>query len=201
MTIVEMMVAISIFIIGMAGFSLLFIRTWRINKYTLEMGQSSMNVSQGVKQMVNYIRGTRQGDDGSYPLKSAANNDLVLYADYDKDNTTERIHFYKSGQNILMGVTDPTNTMPKTYPSGDQSVVTIAKNIVNDASTPIFYFYDTNYYGGASQAPMAMPATVSDIRIVKMYLQINIDPFRAPDNINMESFAEIRNLSDYDRLK
>jgi len=201
MTIVEMLVAIFIFTIGIAGFTLLFSRTWRVNKYTLEMGQSSIAVSQGVKQIVNYVRGARQGDDGSYPLKSAANNDLVLYSDYDKDNVTERLHFYKSGQDILMGVTNPTTIMPKSYPVSDQQILTIAKYIVNDASTPIFYFYDKDYYGGATQNPLATPATVSDVRIIKIYLHINIDPYRTPDNIEMESLVKIRNINDYDRLK
>jgi len=201
MTLIEMMVAIAIFTLGIAGFTLLFSKTWQTNSYTLEMGQSTMVVSQGVNTMVDYIRRSRQGDDGSYPVVSADDNDLVLYSDYNKDGVTERLHFYKSGQSVLMGVTNPTNTMPKTYPAGDQKVVAIAGHIVNNSSTPFFYYYDNSYSGGTGQNPLDTPATVSDIRLVKVYLQININPNRAPDNIQMQSFAELRNLNDYNQIQ
>jgi Tfp pilus assembly protein PilV len=201
MTIVELMVAISIMLIGMAGFTLLFIRTWNSNSYTLEMGQSSMAVSQGVNKMSDYIRGAGQSDNGSYPIVSAQNFDLVLYGDYDKDGTTERLHFYKNNQDILMGVTEPAAAMPRTYPAGDQETITIASRIVNTASEPIFYYYNKDYPGDAAHNPMSTPASVSSIRLVKIHLKININPNRAPDNIEMQTFVEMRNLNDYDRIQ
>lgn len=202
MTIVELLVAITILLIGMEGFTLLFINTWKNNSYTLEMGQSSMAVSQGVSKAVNYIRGARQGDDGSYPVKSANGNELVIYSDYDKDGVTERLRFYKDGQNVMVGVRNPSGTMPKTYQSGDEEVATIAKSIVNTTNEPIFYYFDKNFAGDeSSNPPLATPATVSNIRAVKIHLKINIDPNRAPDNVEMQSFVEMRNLNDYDRLK
>jgi hypothetical protein len=150
--------------------------------------------------MVNYIRGTRQADNGAYPIKSADDNDLVVYSDYDKDTITERLHFYKSGQNILMGATNPTSSMPRTYPAGDQQTIAIANYIINDSDTPIFYYYNKDYPGDAVNNPLSTPASISDIRLVRIYLKINITPNRAPDNIEMQSFVELRNLNDYDRL-
>lgn len=200
LTLVETLIAIAIFAIGMEGFTLLFINAWKNNSYTLEMGQSSMAVSQGVNTIVGYLRSTRQSDSGTYPIKSATDNDLVVYSDYDRDSVTERLHFYKSGQDILMGVTNPTATMPKTYPAADEAVITIARRIVNLDNEPIFYYYDKNYAGGAAQLPLATPANVSDIRLMKIHLKINIDPNRAPDNIELQTFVEMRNLNDYDRI-
>lgn len=201
MTIIEMMVAITIFTLGIAGFSLFFTRVWQANSYTLEMGQSAMAVSQGVNQIIEHIRGARQSDGGTYPIVSADDNDLVLYADYDKDSTVERLHIYKSGTDILMGVTDPINTVPKSYPAGDDSTVTVAQRIVNETSSPIFYYYDKTYDGSAGQVPMSAPINESGVRLVKIHLYINIDPNRAPDNIEMQSFVEIRNLNDYNNAE
>jgi prepilin-type N-terminal cleavage/methylation domain-containing protein len=198
MTLVEMMVAIAILTIGMGGFTLLFSKAWTINSFTLEMGQASMIVSQGINKMGGYIRGARQGDDGAYPIKSVSDNDLVIYSDYDKDGITERLHFYKSGQTILMGIRDPSGTMPKTYASGDQQTILIANYIVNDASAPIFRYYNKNYPGDTSNNPLVVPISVSDVRLMKIFLKININPNRAPDNIETQSFVEIRNLNDYD---
>lgn len=200
MTIIEMMVAIAIFTIGITGFTLLFSKVWQGNSYTLEMGQSSMAVSQGVNTMMNYIRGSRQADNGSYPLISASNNDLSLYSDFDKDGVTERLHFYKNGSQIIMGYRKPSNGMPKTYANGDQATRVIADHIVNDSNTPVFHYFNNNYPGDTANNPLHAPATVSDVRLVKIYLQININPNRAPDNIQMQSFVELRNLNDYDRL-
>lgn len=194
MTIVETLVAIAIFAIGIEGFTLLFMRAWQSNSYTLEMGQSAMAVSQGVNKITGYIRGASQSDNGSYPVKSANDNDLVLYSDYDKDTVIERLHFYKSGQSVLMGVREPTGTMPITYASGDENIITIADHIINDVSNPIFQYYNQDYPGDTTNNPMSTPASVSAVRMVRIHLYVNINPNRAPDNIEMQTFVELRNL-------
>ncbi len=194
MTIIEMIVAIAIFTIGMEGFTILFVRAWQNNAYTIEMGQSAMIISQSVNKIVGHIRGARQADNGSYPIVSAGDNDLVLYADYDKDDKAERLHFYKSNQDVLMGVREPSGSMPVTYASGDENVVKVASHIINDVNTPIFEYYGQNYPSTAT--PMSTPASVASVRMVKIHLHINVNPNRAPDNIEMQSFVELRNLND-----
>lgn len=194
-TLVEVLVSIGIFSIAMSGLTALFINMWKNNKYSMELGQSVMVVSQGLGKMGHYIRGARQSDNGSYPIVSASDNDLVLYSDYDKDNVTERLHIYKSGTNVLLGVRDPSGTMPKTYASGDAETITLASSIINNSSHPIFEYFDENY-PLISTDPIATPASVSRVKLVRVYLQINIDPNNAPDNVEMESFIDIRNLND-----
>ncbi|HRY82722.1 MAG TPA: prepilin-type N-terminal cleavage/methylation domain-containing protein [Candidatus Moranbacteria bacterium] len=203
LTLIEMMMAIAIFTIGIAGFTLLFSRTWKSNSYVLEMGQSSMAASQGVNKIVNYIRKTKQADDGAYPIKSASSNDLVIYSDYDKDGIAERLHFYKSGQNILMGATNPTTTLPKSYPSGDQETITLVSSVTNASDEPIFYYYNKDYPGDSTNNPLSSPVTshLAEIRLVKIYVEINTNPNRGPENIKIQSFVEMRNLSDYDRVQ
>lgn len=203
LTLVEMLMAIAIFTMGIAGFTLLFSKTWKTNSYVLEMGQSSMNASQGVNKIVDYIRRTKQADDGAYPIKSADGNDLVLFSDYDKDGATERLHFYKSGSNILMGVTNPTVTLPKTYPASDQQVITLISNVVNASDEPIFYYYNKDYPGDIVNNPLTTPVAshLVDIRLMKIFLEVNTNPNKLPSNIKIQSFAEMRNLNDYDRVQ
>jgi hypothetical protein len=202
MTLLEMMVAISIFTIAILGFTLLFMRSWKMNSYTIEMGQSSLAVSQGTSKMVGYLRKVRQADNGANPIQSASGSDLVVFSDYDKDGITERLHFYLQNSQVKMGITKPTTGIPKTYPSGDQQTVLLADRIVNTGSEPIFYYYNTNYPADTTNNPINMatnPTTV--IRLIKIFLKINIDPNRAPDNIETQSFVELRNLNDYDRMQ
>jgi len=201
MTLVEVMISIVIMLIAIAGFSLLFIKSWHMNSYAVEMGQSSFAVSQGVNTMVGYLRKVRQGDDGSYPIISASDNDLVVYSDYNRDGITERLHFYLQGNQIKLGITSPTNGMPKSYPAGDQITQILASSIVNTASEHLFSYYDTNYPADTVNNPVATPVGVSSVRLIKIFLKINIDPNKAPDNIQTESFVELRNLNDYDRIK
>lgn len=201
MTIIEMLIAIAIFTIGIGGFSLLFVKSWQGNSYVYEMGQSSIMASQGVNEVVGYLRKARQGDDGSYPVRSATDNDLVIFSDYDKDGITERLHFYKNGNQLLMGWRKPSGSLPKTYAAGDQGSKTISDGIVNNGSTPIFYYYNKDYPGDQANNPVATPANSPDIRLIKVLLKVNIDPNRAPDNIEVSSFVELRNLNDYDRVK
>lgn len=199
LTLIELMMAMVILVIGMGGVSLLFMKVWKNNAYTLETGRASMAASQGIEKIVSYLRSARQGDNGAYTIQSADDNEFTLYADYDKDEIAERLHIYKSGSSILMGVTDPAATFPITYPSGDQQIITVVTNVVNGSDAPIFYYYDNQYAGDPDDEPIDTPAVSSDVRLVKIYLQISIKPGSVPNNIEMQSFVEMRNLNDYDR--
>jgi len=203
LSLIETIAAIAIFTIGIGGFTLLFSRTWKTNSNLLEIGQSSMQASQGVSKMVDYIRKTKQADDGAYPVKSANNNDLVIFSDYDRDGSTERLHFYKSGQDILLGITDPTLTLPKTYPTNDQKTITLVSNVMNEVDQPIFYFFNKEYPGDEANNPLIAPVVdhLADIRLIKIYIEVNTNPDRFPRNIGIQSFVEMRNLNDYDRIE
>lgn len=197
MSLIEMLIAIAIFTIGIQGFSMLFVNSWKSNSYIFEMGQASSTVSEGLNRIVKYIRMARQSDDGSYAVKSANDNDLVIFADYNKDDVAERLHFYLEDGQIKMGITVPTGSYPKTYPNGDQEIITIVNNIVNNSEEPIFYYFNKDYPNDQENNPVSTPADVSEVRLVKIYLKINIDINRGPENIEMQSFVELRNLNDY----
>lgn len=200
MTFVEMMIAIGIFTMGMAGVSMLLINSLSYNKYNIEMGQTALAVSQSVNEMARYIREARQADNGAYPVVSADDNDVVFYGDYDRDGVTERIHLYKSGTDIVLGIREPSGGFPVTYASGDGTTRVVAQRIVNTGSQPIFYYYDSDYPEDSVNNPIATPATVPDVRLVKIDLYMNIDPNHAPDNVSIQTFAEMRNLNDHDRF-
>lgn len=201
MTLIEMLLAIAIFAIGIQGFTYLFLNSWKSNAYILELGQASSAVSSGLDQMVRYIRMARQGDDGSYAIKSADKNDLVIFSDYNKDGIAERLHFYLQSGQVKMGITNPTGGVPKTYPAEDQQTTIIADKIVNDAATPLFYYFNKDYPGDQVNNPVATPADAANIRLVKIFLQININPNKGPENVQMQSFVELRNLNDYSGIR
>ena len=201
---VETLVAIGLLLLGTQATVLIFSKTMKSKSYSMEMGKSAFVVSRSVSDLTQYLRRTRQSDAGLYPIVTADDNDLVFYSDYDKDGDTERLHVYFTGatDTVSMGVREPSFTVfPPTYAAGDGETFTLAEHIVNDpVNDPMFSYYNKDYPGDTDHNPVATPAVVSEIRLVKIFLKINIDPNNAPDNIQQETFVELRNLNDYDRI-
>jgi len=188
MSLIEAVIAIGIFTIGIEGFSLLFVKTWKQNSFIIEKGTASMAASQGVQKTVDVIRKARQADNGAYPIISANENDLVIYSDIDKDGVTERVHYYLSGGALKTGITDPAG-LPPVYPAGDQIVNDVSKYVVN-TSTPVFSYYDSG------NNLLTTPANVNEVRMVKVHLETNANPAHFPNNVDFQSFAAVRNLKD-----
>lgn len=200
MTLVEMLVAIGVVLIVMEGFSFLLIRTWETNKFILEEGLASAAVSRSTNKMVIQLRGVQQADNGDYPIASGDDFDLVFYGDIDDDGVVEKVHYFLdlATDQLKQGVSNPLATNPVTYPAGDSTVTIIANYIVNENTDPAFYYYNANYPSDVVNNPLTTPATVGAIQMIRVHLLINIDPIRAPNNVNMESFVDLRNLNIYE---
>ena len=198
MTLIEMMMAIFIFTLGILGFTYMFGQVWKMNGFTLEEGQDAMKASQAVDNLVVELRRASQSATGAYPLVSGTSTDLVMYVDVDNDGVVERVHYYYDlahGQ-LKKGITKPSGS-PASYPDGDQTTTVFVDNVFNTATDPIFYYYNSSYPGDAAHNPLSVPINPADVRLIKVLLFINIRPVTAPDNIKVESFAELRNINDY----
>jgi prepilin-type N-terminal cleavage/methylation domain-containing protein len=198
MSLVEMLVAIAIFSIGIAGFTALFVNSWRSNSFIVEEGQTNQIATRAVDSIVKNLRKIRQSDNGDYPIKSGDGFNLTVYVDDDDDGTTERVHYYLNGQILEKGVTNPTTASPPVYPTGDQTVTAVANYVTNTSGQPIFYYYNKNYPGDTVNNPLATsPAlAVDQVKLLKIQLWVNIKPNTAPDNVNFESFVDLRNLNE-----
>lgn len=195
MTLVELLVAMFIFSLGMIGVVLLFLSTWKTNSYILEEGDAIAAASNALNETIKEIRKIRQADDGSYAIKSVGEFDLVVYLDDDGDDRAERLHYFlDDAGNFKKGITQ-SDGAPYAYPSEDQEIVTIAQYVMNTSSEPIFTFYDNLYPVETINNPLINPQP-SDVRLIGLHLWINIKPKTAPDNINLESFAKLRNLNE-----
>ncbi len=189
--------AIFILMIGMEGVTLLFINSWRNNKFILETGNASLIASRSVNVLVREIRKARQGDNGDYPVESGTESDLKIYADIDSDGVTELVHYYLSDGALYRGITEPRATTPVTYVAADETTEKVADYISNLSTDPVFFYYNKNYPADLVNNPLATPVAVENVRLIKVHLLVNIDPINAPNNVNVESFAELRNLNNY----
>lgn len=197
MTLVEVMVAIAVMLIAMEGFTLLFVKTWDTNKFILEEGLASAAASRATNKIIAQLRSVRQADNGDYPIESGSDFDLKVYLDIDKDGVTERVHYFldQTADELRVGVTNPSGAVPVTYPAADDSVSVLTSYVVNESTDPVFYYYNENYPGDTVNNPLAAPVQIDQVRLIRVHLYVNINPIHAPDNINIESFADLRNLN------
>jgi len=201
MSLIEMIVAIAIFSLGISGFSLLFIKSWKTNAYIYEAGQDSFIASRAVNSLVNNLRRIKQAENGDYPIKSASDFDLVAYMDIDDDNKAEKIHYYlnQDSDELRLGVSQPSASNPPVYASGDDVVSVLAMHVVNSADQPIFSYFSNNYL--SDNTPFEVPVgseNINNIKIIKANILVDIRPYNSPDHITIESFAQLRNLKDYE---
>lgn len=197
MTLVELLAAVFIVMLGMGGFSVLLIRSYRMNGFIVETGVASATASRAVERTIADLRKVRQGDDGSYPVVSGDDFDLRVFIDIDDDGKTERIHYFLQNGSLMRGITEPTATQPVSYPSGDQSVAAVATYVANESSEPVFSYYNDDYPGDTVNNPLPTPISIQEVRLVRVRLIVNVNPNRAPEETNVESIAELRNLNEY----
>jgi hypothetical protein len=191
-----MLIAMFIFILVMVGSVYLLSQIYKRYGFAMEQGMSVNETQRAIKVIVEEIRRARQADSGAYSIASADGFSFVYYSNIDDDNATERVHYYLDGETIKKGIAEPSGT-PPAYPAGDQSVSVIAQHIQNTADEPLFFYYNSDYPQDEVSNPLTVPvAQVNQIRLVKVDIFFNLDPYRSPDNVRLESYVEMRNLKD-----
>jgi len=191
MTLTELLIAMGIFPLIMIGVSQLFLKSWQNYNFVANTNTASVAANKGASDIVNVLRRVKEADNGSFPITSATSADLKVYSDIDKDGVTEKVHYYLSGTNLMVGISNPSG-FPLTYPAGDSTSKIIINNVVNTGAQPLFYYYD-----GDNNLISSPVGAVNIVRMVKISLAI----YRKEGNLNIESYASLRNLSDHDAIK
>ena len=146
--------------------------------------------------------GTWQGDIISDITDQASDNylNILIDADNDVDNICDWIdpnHAMKAkveliweeenpdlAHQFMKGVTDPVDGL---YLE-ENEVVSIISSYVRNAP-PIFEYYDAE-----GEIITEYPARLSDTKLMKLHLIVNVDPDRAPDDLELKSYVQLRNL-------
>lgn len=192
MTLVELIVAIGLMTIIMAGMSLFFSSVWHTNLFVMRSGQNSLSSSRGVSEIVEFVRNARTGADGSFPIVEATETEFTFFADVDADDVAERVHiFYDDTANpktVKYGFAESDSNIPPEYPEDDDSITTLSNYVVNTESQPIFTYFDS------SNTELSATPTLSTVRMVKVSIYTNINPVADPNNVEVSSFVSLRNL-------
>lgn len=205
-TLVETLVSIGIFSIVMLGTSIFFVRMWEVNSFTYEIGIASFVANRGIEEATQNIRKARPAENGAFAIEYADEDEITFFMDYDYDGVAERIHYFVENERFQMGVREPDlSTTPISYAEGDELVIDAANYIVNESNgyDTFEYYGDENEaysYGDVDSNKLTTPIDTGDIKMVKILLFVNPDPIRKPNNVRIQSFVVIRNLTDFDKI-
>lgn len=154
-----------------------------------EQDTAITNARRVINSINKQIRGAEQSDRGDYLLDTVATNTLTFFSNIDTQSDIEKISYFIDGLNFKKVIIKPTGT-PLEYSNANAVTSTVA-SYVNNKSVPVFTYYDTNNN-------IISDPTVNKrhIRLIHIYLRINITPDRAPKDYDIDSDVQIRNLKD-----
>lgn len=187
-TLVELLVALAIFAIASIIVWAFITNSYKLQNFTFEQSSAITEARRGVETMVKELREALPGDNGSYPIELANPQELIFYADFDRDNAIEKVHYWLDGSDFKKGVTESSGT-PLIYDPLDEEVQTISRYVRNNTTT-IFTYRDSDY------AALTTPADPNNIQLINTFLTINVYQNRAPFDYELESDVTLRNLKE-----
>ena len=189
-TLIEIMIGVSIFVFVMGALTLFSRNVWVYGSY-VQIGLSDVNNGRtALKTMVAEIRTASTADNGAYIIALATSTAFTFYSDIDDDGLKEKVRYFLNGSELKKGIIKPTGS-PLSYVAGNEVITTLIPNVINAS---VFEYYDKNYDGTTAALPS--PITIPSIRLVKIILEIDKDPNRAPAATTLSTQVSIRNLKD-----
>lgn len=193
-TIIELLIAMGVVVIITIVAGNFAVRGLQVQRIVGEQNQAVAESRQALDRFVNEMRETAPSDVGSYPIEQADDQELVFFSDVDHDDMIERIHYYVEDNLLQRGITEPTGD-PLTYDPANEQVKTVSAYIRN-GSDPLFYYYNEDYPADVVNNPLSSPVNVTDIRLIEMQVDTNVDPDRVPKTHTLEVQVHVRNLKE-----
>ncbi|MBI5530949.1 MAG: type II secretion system protein [Candidatus Doudnabacteria bacterium] len=142
-------------------------------------------------QITTELRSGQTGNNGSYVLDTAGNQQIIFYGNSDMDSGVERIRYFAQNGSLYKGVTEYNGT---TYNTTTEKTILVQSNLANGAN-PVFYYYDGSYTGSSSQSPLSQPVNVTQVKFIKVAIQIyNKAGVKNTNIYTVNASATIRNL-------
>lgn len=137
-TLLEMILATFIVSASLAGIFVFGRYFFEGYDYSFEETQAVSEAERSVRTIVGELRETRDGEDGSFPLATTNDQELVFFSDVDNDGQTDRIRYYLNGTQLVRQVFSSAGN-PPTYacldnctichdPDGTAETITIAES-------------------------------------------------------------------------
>lgn len=195
LTLVEILVALGIFLFVIVMVWLFVKQSYSVQTFSFGQATAISEARRGVETMVKEAREALTSDTGAYSIASADDFEFIFYADYDRDNAVEKVRYFLTGSDFIKGVTEASGDPLQYLPQNEVTTV-ISRYVRNKASEAVFSYYDGSYSGKDTDIPLTTPANPLEVKLVHIFLKINMDPNKAPVDFDLESDVQIRNLKD-----
>jgi len=191
-TLIEMLVAIFGFGLIIVGLISLFSNIFVSSNQQSGLLADSDQARKLAFQIATELRNGVTGANGAYVLDTAGNQQIIYYSpNADQDAAIERIRYFTQNGQLWKGVTEYNGA---SYNTSSEVTVVVQKDLANGAS-PVFYYYDGSYTGSTTQASLTQPVNVTQVKFVKISLQIyNKAGVKNTNTYTVTASAAIRNL-------
>lgn len=147
-----------------------------------------------MSKIIKEVREAQSPSEDDYGIYSADKLAFQFYADINSNPGPERIRYFLNGNQLVRGELDPSTTEAPWVYTGEEQTEVIAQYVRNDASSPIFRYLDEN------QAELtSLPLSLVDrkkTRLVEVSLLVDVSISELPDQMELESESQLRNLRE-----
>ena len=192
-TLIEVLISLSI--ISLIGIAVATFQkdVFSVNSILSDSLTAEQQTRRAFKLMTAELRSASPSSSGAYPIASVSSTELIFYDDIDNDTLKERVRYILQGTVLKKGVVKPVGN-PAVYNLGSETLSDIVQDVTNDATTPVFQYFDTSYDGAS--APLSAPVNTLAIRLIKITIVVDKNSFRAPPAITVTTQVTLRNIKD-----
>ncbi len=193
-TLLELSITIGIFVIIVFAWNNFTIQNLRSSAYGQEQLEAIRQAQKGIDLMAKELRELSTAENGSYGLELAGDQEIIFYSDIDQDVYTERVRYFLENENLKKGIVEPTGN-PLTYDFNNEEISVVSEYVRNNTE-PIFIYYNSDYPYDITNNPLPAPARLIETKLINVFLRVNIDPLRAPDDFDLYTDIQLRNLKN-----
>jgi type II secretory pathway pseudopilin PulG len=191
MTLVETVVAISIYVVLMLAVFSSITSLYKTNAYALEQSNEVNSARRGITEWNRDVKEMTTAEDGTWPLAIIEPHRIGYYSDTDRDDSVEYVVYELTDTNLTKSIYNPSGN-PLSYdlttPDKVETLSTFVQNI-NQATSTFFYFDN-------SGVELTAASPILEVRYIRAQLIVNIDPVRNPGEFMLRSSLAPRNLKD-----
>jgi prepilin-type N-terminal cleavage/methylation domain-containing protein len=192
-SLIELLVSVAIFVLIAIAVGSFARDVFFYNSISSGSLQTAHDARAIMRTMVQELRTASVASNGSFPIFTAGTSSIAFFSDVDNDATKEQIRYFIDGTVLKKGVTEPSGS-PLTYNIENESVKVLAEHIRNSTSTSMFEYFGSLYPENTNA--LTQPVTVSEVRLVKINLELDVDQNRAPVRRSFTTQVSLRNLKD-----
>jgi|WetSurMetagenome_2_1015567.scaffolds.fasta_scaffold02060_12 type II secretory pathway pseudopilin PulG len=192
-SILEMLIVFAIILVLLDAVWTFYKNTIDTNNILTDNLNSQFEVRNSFEKISANIRSASPSSLGAYTIYGASSTSFSFYSDVDNDGIRERVRYFLSGNTLREGVIKPSGN-PLVYNTANEKITYLVHNIINNASSSRFSYYDENYDG--TTASLATPIDILKIRLFKIKIKVDSDPSRPPGPVEFTTQVSIRNLKD-----